>query len=588
MLDRFRQHRDTARQVLRLARNVPRLTPISGMSPARQLEHWADECPRSAALLFEEQRYSWAEMNARANQYAHWFNAHGVGRDDVVALVMTNRPDFLFVLFGLSKLGAVASLINTNLTGAALAHAVRVCEPKAVLAGAELAEPVRAALEADRKLATLPVWVQSEDPNAAEGIQAQVRNCSEVAPRSDFRASNDSVFCYIYTSGTTGLPKAAIIKNQRMLGANYLFGHLMHRSRQDSVVYVPLPLYHSNALFLGFGSALGTGSATALRRKFSASNFWSDVRRYEATSFVYIGELCRYLLNTPSDPEERDHRLEVGVGNGLRPDIWEAFQRRFGVPVMREFYGSTEGNAPTLNMEGKPGMIGKLGRGQILVRCDASSGELVRGASGFCEQIAPGEVGLLLGRINPLIGFEGYVDKKATEKKIVRDVLKRGDAYFNTGDLIQLHADKWLSFADRLGDTFRWKGENVSTNEVAELLNRVPGVLESNVYGVHVPGAEGRAGMGALTVTDEFDLGAFTDFVGSELPVYQRPLFLRLLREGAMRITGTFKHQKGDYKKEGFDPQQVNEPLYYLREGKYVPLDHETFDNIQRGELMPG
>jgi acyl-CoA synthetase (AMP-forming)/AMP-acid ligase II len=338
---------------------------------------------------------------------------------------------------------------------------------------------------------------------------------------------------------------------------------------------------------LGWGAAVATGAAVALRERFSASHFWNDVRRFDATSFLYVGELCRYLLNAEPRNGERDHRLRVAVGNGLRPDIWERFQERFAIPVIREFYGATEGNTAIVNYQGRPGMIGRLGRSCAVVRCEPSSGEILRNARGFCEEVEPGEIGLLVARISPLYRFDGYVDEEATRKKVVRDVFRRGDRYFDSGDLVQLHPGRWLSFADRVGDTFRWKGENVSTGEVEEVLGAMPGIREVNVYGVKVAHAEGRAGMAAIHVTGDFDLDAFSSFIREQLPGYQRPLFLRVLR-GAMRMTATFKHPKVEYRREGFDPQLVEDPLHVLQGERYVPLDAETFERIQKGEVIPG
>ena len=294
--------------------------------------------------------------------------------------------------------------------------------------------------------------------------------------------------------------------------------------------------------FLGGDPALAMGAGIALRRKFSTSAFWSDISRYRATSFVYIGELCRYLLNSPPDIAERDHRLRVAVGNGLRPDIWNTFVERFNIPLMREFYGSTEGNAPAINFSGRPGMIGKLGHNQWVLRCDASTGEVVRTDEGRCIPARAGEVGLLVGKISKMMSFEGYLDSQATHAKILTGVRSTNDRYFNTGDLVQLHEDGWLSFVDRVGDTFRWKGENVSTTEVAEIINGADGIVESNVYGVQVPNTDGRAGMAAIRVSDRFDLTNFAHYVSRELPGYQRPVFLRVLSSD-MQVTGTFKHK---------------------------------------------
>jgi acyl-CoA synthetase (AMP-forming)/AMP-acid ligase II len=369
------------------------------------------------------------------------------------------------------------------------------------------------------------------------------------------------------------------------MASSYLFGGAIMDATPRDIIYMCLPLYHSNAMFGGVGAMLVTGAALALRRRFSTSQFWDDVRKFDASIFVYIGELCRYLLNGPKSPNERSHRLRLGVGNGLRGDIWEAFQRRFGVPLIREFYGATEGNAPLVNFEGRPGMIGRLKPGQVLVRCDESTGEIRRTREGRCEEVSEGEKGILLVHINPLFAFDGYLDKKATEKKVVTDAFRKGDKYFNSGDILNLHDNHWVSFADRVGDTFRWKGENVSTNEVAEVLNKAPGVLESNVYGVAVPGSEGKAGMASLNVSDNFDVGNLGPYVLHNFPAYQRPYFVRVQRD--MRVTGTFKHQKVAYRDEGYDPRKVEDPLYFLDGDKYVRIDEKLYKRLAAAEIGP-
>jgi acyl-CoA synthetase (AMP-forming)/AMP-acid ligase II len=402
------------------------------------------------------------------------------------------------------------------------------------------------------------------------------------APARKGDPNNEDCGCYIYTSGTTGLPKAAIVSNIKLLLTGSLFGRGILEIGPNDVTYMTLPLYHSNGMFGGVSASLTTGATLALRRKFSASNFWADVRRFDATCFVYIGELCRYLLNQPESPLDGKHRLRVIAGNGLRPDIWRRFEERFKVPLIREFYGATEGNMPLVNFAGRPGMVGRLLPGQAILRCDAETGELLRNAEGFCTRVETGQSGLLVSLINDRIKFDGYLDREASKKKVLENVFKAGDRYFNTGDLITTHPRGWASFADRIGDTFRWKGENVSTNEVAELLNHATGVLEANVYGVQVPDTEGRAGMASLHTSEEFSIDRFALHVLEKLPGFQRPYFLRIQKD--MRITGTFKHQKVDYRKEGYDPSKVADPLYFLEGDQYVPLDTPLYETIQSGE----
>jgi len=574
----------------RLLRHGSRaLRPSSPWNASKLLAERAERAPDAPGLLYRDRRYTWRELDESVDRMASALQDAGVGPGDVVSLVMDNRPEFLLAVTALSRLRAVAALVNTHLTGAPLEHAIGVAGPRLVLVGSEHAERV-AALPAPGGLGREAILVCGDPDDAelrgGEGlgdfdalVAAAVGSPREVgAPRAD------ECMCYIYTSGTTGLPKAAIIRNSRWLLAGALFGSSVLELGPGDVVYIPLPLYHSNAMFAGWGGALVTGACMALRRKFSASQFWSDVQRFDASTFVYIGELCRYLLNQPERPEERAHRLRVITGNGLRPDIWERFQERFRIPLIREFYGATEGNAPLVNMMGRPGMVGRLQPSQTVVRCDLESGAILRDADGRCERARPGETGLLLGRISRITRYDGYLDAEATQRKIVPGAFREGDRWFGSGDLVTLHEDGWIAFADRVGDTFRWKGENVSTHEVSELLSEAPGVLESNVYGVQVPGTDGRAGMAALRCGSGFTLEALAKTVLEKLASYQRPYFVRLLGD-EMRVTGTFKHQKVDYRHEGWDPTQVADPLYFFDGERYVPLDAELCEAIESGRV---
>jgi acyl-CoA synthetase (AMP-forming)/AMP-acid ligase II len=573
-----------------VAKHVPKFFPNMPWGPARILDDRVASDPNILALAFGEERFTWRDLDRRANQYARLFQSRGIGQGDVVALMMDNRPDFLFIFYGLARLRAVASLINTNLSGHTLTHAINVCKPKAVLVGSEHATALREVISTFQGVAGR-LWFQAdrgsaETPPELERINEAVAQQSDARPVGLTTPNSSDVLCFIYTSGTTGLPKAAVITNRRWMAGGYLFGIAMMQATTRDILYLPLPLYHSNAALITLGASLATGAGIALRRKFSASQFWSDVRKYDASIFIYIGELCRYLLNHEKSSDERNHRLRLGVGNGLRPDIWEAFQKRFGVPLIREFYAATEGNMPIFNFLGRPGMLGRLRPGQVLVRCDEATGEIVRDPKGLCLESKEGEKGILLIHINPLYSFDGYVDQKATQGKVVTDVFRRGDRYFNSGDILQQHGEGWVSFADRIGDTFRWKGENVSTNEVAEVLNGAKGVLETNVYGVSVPGAEGKAGMASISASGDFSIDELARYVCTKLPAYQRPYFVRL-QQGGMRVTGTFKHQKVAYRDEGFDPTKVQDPLFFLDGERYVAIDQQLFQRLQNGQLGP-
>jgi fatty-acyl-CoA synthase len=574
----------------RLIPALPVLNPLGYWSCARLVARLAAERPHQVGLAYEDKRWTWREIDSRANQYAHFAIGARLQRGDVVALLMDNRPDYLFITGGLNRAGAVTALINTHATGAALGHALKVAKPKALLVGSEYAAAVGEILPGLPPLARRRLWMQTDPAQPAGGtafhvINDEVAACAEDEPRRRPLPKTQEPMCYIYTSGTTGLPKAAVISNQRWLEAAEVFGRGIGDMTPDDVLYLTLPLYHSAGFLVGWGAVVAAGATLALRRKFSASQFWDDVRAFDATVFVYIGELCRYLLGQPHRRDERRHRIRVCMGNGLRADVWKRFQSRFRIPLIREYYGATEGNLGLFNLEGRPGMIGRLMPGVAIVKCDPLTGEIARNAAGWCQPIAVGERGLLIGHINMLMTFAGYRDRRATRKKVLRDVFSSGDAYFNTGDLVELHDDGWVSFADRIGDTFRWKGENVSTHEVAEILSGAKGVREVNVYGVAIDGSEGRAGMASLVVGDAFDLEAFARYVVDHLANYQRPYFLRLVP--SMDVTATFKHRKVDYCVAGFDPAVVRDPLFYLDGRHYVRLDSVLYRRLASGEIGP-
>ncbi len=567
-----------------MARIVPHALDLHSYAHANAallLERNATRFADRPALLFGDETYSWAEVERETNRWAQFFLSHGMSRGSVAALLMDNRPEYVFALLALSRIRAVTACINTNLSGRPLAHAINAVNPSIIVVGSEHLAVLTAMRE--RR-----IYVHSDRDGAAraESINAELESHDGILVRRS-RPDTSEPMAYLYTSGTTGLPKAAVVTNQRFLLTAYAFGKAMHEACEHDVIYVPLPLYHGTAQWTGFGACLATGAAMAFRRRFSASSFWADAVRFGATRMVYIGEVCRYLLHQPVSADESRHSIRVAAGNGLRPDVWTPFQRRCGIPMIREFYGATEGNAPLANLEGRPGMLGRLAFGQALVAFDVESGTVRRDGKGRAIRVESAEqTGLFIGRISAVTKFDGYVDARATEAKVLRDVFAPGDTWFNTGDLLTLHEDGWLSFADRVGDTFRWKGENVSTNEVADVLDAFPAVLEANVYGVLVAGSEGRAGMASLHATDDFDLDAFRTHVMTALPAYARPLFLRLQTE--MRVTGTFKHQKTDYRNEGYDPTTVRDPLFALLDGRYVPIDDALFARIRGGQIVLG
>ncbi|MDR3417372.1 MAG: long-chain-acyl-CoA synthetase [Nevskia sp.] len=590
--------RDLARGVLHLLPQTPtlgkglwnlaRLTPDRPASIGLQLERVAERTPAHTALVFDEQRWTYAEFNGWVNRIAAVFRANGVGSGDTVAILMENRPDVLACVAATVKLGAVAAMLNHNQQGEVLAHSIRLTAPKLVVVGGECREtlqstPYHPDADPDRQY----FWTgPGMAPDGYLDLQAAAASQSAANPPETQRVLSRQPCFFIFTSGTTGLPKASVMTHYRWLRGMAGLGQLALRLEPDDAFYCPLPLYHNNALTVSWGAVLGAGCTLVLGRKFSASRFWDEVRRHDVTAFCYIGELLRYLLNRPPSPQDRDHLVRLICGNGLRPEIWEQFQQRFGIERIYEFYGASESNLAFVNAFGLSRTAGFCPMSFAIVEFDAEAEQPRRGSGGFLSKVERGGTGLLITEISEKSPFDGYTDRKASEAKLLRDVFKKGDCWFNTGDLVRDQGWRHIQFVDRLGDTFRWKGENVATTEVEAALNRFPGIEHAVVYGVTVPGADGRAGMAALSYAGEhLDGSALAEHLRRQLPAYAVPLFLRLRPEH--ETTGTFKYRKVDLKREAFDPSQVADPLYALLDADngYRPITPEIFQKIQKGEV---
>jgi fatty-acyl-CoA synthase len=507
-----------------------------------------------------------------------------------ICLLMSNRPEYIAIWLGLTQIGGVVALLNVNLSGVALAHCVDAAAPRHVIVEAELAERYEGAAP---HLASVPdVWVHGTSAVTAPRIDLSIVNCSaaELSPHERPSVTLSDRALLIYTSGTTGLPKAAYVSHHRIMTWSFWFSALADMRRDDRM-YNCLPLYHSVGGVVAVGAPLVNGGSVAIADRFSTRQFWDDVARWECTLFQYIGELCRYLV--ASTPGAKSHRLRLACGNGMSADVWTAFQKRFAIPRVLEFYAATEANFSLVNVEGKVGSIGRVpsflaARNPIaLVRFDVARGEPERGADGFCLRVLRGEIGEAIGRIEARgsARFEGYTSAADTEKKILRNVFKAGDAWLRSGDLMRVDEAGFYYFVDRVGDTFRWKGENVSTLEVASALCACPGVVDATVYGVAVSNADGRAGMALIAVTEAFDLAALSQHIKLMLPDYARPVFLRL--RSSLDLTGTFKHQKQTLMREAFNPRLIADPLYVFDRatGGYVPLDDEGFSAIAKGAM---
>ncbi|XP_072321540.1 long-chain fatty acid transport protein 2-like [Eucyclogobius newberryi] len=550
--------------------------------------------PDKVFVVFEHERFTYAEADARSNRLARALRSQrGYRPGDTVALFMGNEPAFLFTCLALAKLGSPAALLNHNIRSKSLLHGFS-CSGATVLIGApELRGAVEDVLPSLTQQGVTVLLMTDHCPTPGIVSFAEKVNAEPDLPlprslRSHVTFKSPAV--YIYTSGTTGLPKAAVVNQTRLLAALAVLSS--NGVTSEDVIYLNLPLYHTAGFIIGFIGSIETGSTIVLRRKFSASQFWDDCRKHNVTVIQYIGEVMRYLCSTAQRENDKDHKVRLAIGNGIRAEVWREFLRRFGNVQIREFYASTEGNVGFVNYAGKIGAIGRVNLIHktlfpfVLIKYDTERDAPVRGANGLCVQAPKGETGLLVSKITDIAPFEGYSqNEEQTERKRLRDVLRRGDLYFNSGDLMRIDQDNFIYFQDRVGDTFRWKGENVATTEVSDILTICDCIKEANVYGVQVPGHEGRIGMAAVTLKEDtrFDGGKVYGHVVEYLPPYARPRFIRI--QGAVEVTGTFKQIKVKLVGQGFDPGQIQDQLFVLedREKSYVTMTTNIFNSIVAG-----
>ena len=574
-------------RVAKFARDLP-------YTAADRLEERAVDAGDEPFILFEDQSISYAQMNARANRVANAATAAGLGKGDVVALLMLNRPEFVMMWLGLAKAGIVTALLNTTATGDVLVHALRQVGAKALIVGSELAATV-AGMPAD----TLPALILEQSETGADrstngwrDLDAAMAQASDANLDRPARAGvimSDPLYL-IFTSGTTGLPKAAKMSHMRYLNAGEMMAGLMEFGSGDTF-YCVLPLYHGAGGMVVPSVAMATGRPFVLRRKFSRTGFWDDVRRHRITAVYYIGEVVRYLLATPPAADDRDHSLRVMTGAGLKPDVWTAFTERFGIHNVIEGLGSTEANYGITNVDNRVGSVGRIPYPQAtnvrILKYDVERGEHVRDDTGGYVLARPHEVGEVVAEVLDGTGvggfFEGYTSAEATEAKLIRDLFTPGDRWFRSGDLVRFDEEDYFFFVDRVGDTFRWKSENVSTAEVETVLSGFAGPSVVNVYGVSIPGTEGRAGMVALTYPEDaaFDGAGFYAYAASHLAHYAMPVFVRLA--AAADMTSTFKLRKVELQREGYDPALTHGDALFVADPQaaaYVPLTAEALARL--------
>lgn len=578
---------------LRSLKGVTKIANAPDVTIVDKVEQWAQDWGPNTALIGPKETFTYAQLNARSNQYARWAAQNGVGKGDTVALLMPNRAEYMAAWMGVAKVGGVTACLNTNLADRALAHCINIVNTKLLIVEDTLWDSYKTA---EAQVTEAPqIWCLGATPDGSQDLSAalEAQSADNLDDSQKAKLTTSDNCLYIYTSGTTGLPKAANLTHYRTQSVMAGFAAAGNFKPEDRI-YVCLPMYHTTGGILAPGSCLWHGGSVVISEKFSASQFWDDVVKNDCTAFQYIGELCRYLLNTPKHTKETSHKLRIVSGNGLRPDIWEEFQARFKIPQILEWYAATEGNAVYFNFDQKVGAVGRVPKWAEkkfvteVVKFDIDTEEPVRGADGFCVKCAPNETGEVISQIlndpkRPSQRFDGYADKAATKKKILQDAFEKGDAWFRTGDLMRKDELGYMYFVDRIGDTFRWKGENVATSEVSEAFTGYPGLKEANVYGVAIPGMDGRAGMAALVTDETFDVAGLAKHFDGKLPAYAHPVFVRIKPD--MEITGTFKQRKVDLVKDGIDPDVVEDALYFNNPetGAFEPMDAALYDKIRNG-----
>ena len=580
--------------IMAAAQWMSKFTPETKYSIGLRIEEHARDYPDSLALLYEDEKYTHKQFNEQVNRYTNYFLKFGLKRSDTAVVFVENRSDYMFIVIAMGKLGVISSLINTNLRKNPLIHSITHTPGQVYIIGEELLptfEDVKSELELTNDQENNLFFVtdkgEMKTPKGYIDLKEEIKTSEALNPPTTSEILMKDPFVYIFTSGTTGLPKAAILKHSSILTAMTWWGDMVVGMETDDIIYITTPLFHSHGIKVAFAAALYRGSAMAIARKFSASKFWDETRKFNANCFNYVGEICRYLYNQPPKPNDADNPVVKIVGNGLRLDIWLDFKKRFGIKEVREFYGATEDFVPNFaNIHNIDKTCGVCLTSYAIVRYDVEKNQPFRNERDRMKKVRKGEVGLLLGHIEDPDNFYMYKDKEATEKKVFRDALRPGDMYINTGDLVRDIGFGHIQFVDRLGDTFRWKGENVSTEEVESVINTFEHIKMCSVYGVLIPQTEGRAGMASIQKRndEEIDSKKFLKFLQQYLPNYAVPKFIRIIDK--FDFTATHKIQKVKLKAEGFKVNEIKDPLFVLlpKSSEYIILTKEIYKEISEGK----
>ncbi|NVM04049.1 MAG: long-chain-acyl-CoA synthetase [Candidatus Helarchaeota archaeon] len=554
------------------------------------IEQLASKSPERIGLHFQDTSWTWQAFNEESNRIANYFLKFGLNPGETIALMASNSPEYLFLVCGINKIQGISGLINFNQKRQALIHSFNMVNPKLIIVDGESLPSFLEIVESlPHKNDQIFVVNNINDiPHDFMDLPIELKSASSTNPGTTFNSNLQQTAFYIFTSGTTGLPKAIIMKHQKMFTQALFVGKTIAQLTPNDVIYIVTPLYHTLAGAQTWIASILSGVKTVLKKRFSASKFWKDIQKYKVTFTNYVGVIPGYLLNQPPSEYEKNSTLKYMVGMGLKKEIWEQFKSRFKVEHIIEYYGLSEGHRGFINVDEVPGMIGRnISPGVILAKIDPETSEFYKNEKGFHVKCKPGDVGMVLIRVSEGGLFSGYRDGKKTKKKLMQDVFKPNDVYFNSGDTVQLHEDSWLSFYDRTGDTFRWKGENVSTLEVESILNSHPPIVMSCVYGVAIPNMSGKAGMAAIKLdpTIKFEMDRFSRFIDESLPRYSIPIFIRICDE--LELTGSLKIKKFNIKKEGYNIEILQEPLFFWDSSvkKYIPFNNSIYQEILDGKL---
>lgn len=577
---------------IKVANNTDQSKPV-GLGVC--FEQAVDSNGEGLALIYQDRQYTYQKFNNWVNQLAHYLLSLGIKKGDAVVVLIENRPELLVSVLACAKIGAVSAMVNTSQRSKVLLHSINLVNPKLIIAGEECREAYEDIRSSTNIADNMHLYFDDVDtlnntgatPDNWVYAAKEMTTWPTANPATTYNTTSLDPCLYIYTSGTTGLPKAVVFNHGRYMKAYGSFGVAAMRLQKQDRMYVPLPFYHASGMVVCWSSVLAGRSCLIMVRKFSASHFLSDIRTHGATAFGYVGELCRYLLEQPKSKLDSDNQVKVIVGNGMRPSIWHEFKSRYGIDRVMEFYASSEGNIGFTNLLNFDKTVGVSPYPYAIVEYDKEADMPVVGKNGWLKKVKKGGIGLLIGEITEKSPFHGYTDKNKTQSCILENVFKQGDRWFNTGDLMRDMGFRHSQFVDRTGDTFRWKGENVSTTEVEMMLEELDEIQEAIVYGVEIPNTNGRAGMASIKLgcdVSDVDFSHVLSTLKTLLPHYAIPVFLTLSNE--VEVTGTFKHLKGPLKDNGYDLNKNDQPIYVWlpNTDRYQRLTSELQSDIDLGQ----